>query len=58
MKFHIVEKKNNHALHGIFDAKERAGRHLSETIPMYCARGYFVDKTLKPDDLEIIEVSK
>lgn len=58
MKFHIVEKKNHHALHGIFDSKERAARHLAETIPMYCARGYFMDKTLKTSDFEIVEVGK
>lgn len=56
MKFAIVEKKNNLAVHGYFDSRDRAERHLSETIPEYVRRSYFMDKTLTPSDFEIKEV--
>lgn len=55
MKIKIVEKKNRHAVHGIFDSRERAERHLREIIPRYVARGYFMDKTLRADDFEIVQ---
>lgn len=51
----LVEKKNPLAVHGHFDSMERAKRHLAETIPVYCAKGYFMDKTLTPDSFEIVE---
>lgn len=54
MTYHLVEKKNPHALHGVFDSYDRAMRHLKETIPVYVARGYFMDKSLTPDCFEII----
>jgi hypothetical protein len=46
--FGLYEKKNKLALHGIFDTKASAERHLKENIPEYCRKGYFTDKTLKP----------
>ena len=52
----IVEKRNHNAVHGIFDTRDRAERHLREIIPRYVARGYFMDKTLTADDFEIINV--
>ena len=51
--FRIVEKRNPLHVHGLFDRRERAERHLRETIPEYCRRGYFMDKTLTPFDFEI-----
>ena len=33
MRYAIVEKKNHLAVHGYFDSKEGAARHLTETIP-------------------------
>ena len=54
MQYWIVEKKNRHALHGIFESAASAARHLKETIPVYVARGYFMDKSLTPDCFEII----
>lgn len=48
-EYEIVEKDNPLAVHGIFDSIERAERHLAETIPNYVARGYFTDKTLRPE---------
>jgi len=50
----LVEKRNHLAVHGLFDSMASATRHLAETIPVYVARGYFMDKSLKPDDFEII----
>lgn len=50
----IVEKKNHLAVHGLFDSMERAERHLSEVIPVYVAKGYFMDKILRADDFEIL----
>lgn len=55
MSILIVEKKNNFYVHAIFNSMQSAERHLAETIPIYCARGYFMDKTLRPDDFEIVE---
>lgn len=54
MTYKIVEKKNHLAVHGLFDSKERAERHLKEVIPVYVAKSYFMDKTLIADSFEII----
>lgn len=51
----LVEKKNRNAVHALFDSRERAERHLREVIPAYVARGLFMDKTLRPEDFEIID---
>lgn len=56
MKFKIVEKKNPLAIHGIFDSFERAEMFLDEAIPMYCERGFFMDKTLTPNDFEVVKL--
>jgi len=53
--YKIVEKKNPLAVHGLFDTLETARRHLAEAIPVYVEKGYFTDKTLKPNDFEIVE---
>lgn len=55
MSILLVEKKNHLHVHAIFDSMQRAERHLAETIPIYCARGFFMDKTLTPNDFEIVE---
>jgi len=55
MKIKLVEKKNNHAVHGLFCSREKAEKHLKETIPIYIEKGYFIDKTLTAADFEIIE---
>lgn len=54
-KYVLVEKKNRLAVHGLFDSLDRAQRHLKETIPVYVAKGYFMDKTLKATDFEIVQ---
>ena len=53
----LVEKKNRLVIHGIFMSRERAEKHLKENIPDYCKRGFFMDKTLCPDDFEILSPS-
>jgi hypothetical protein len=55
MGWKVIENNNPLAVHGLFDSLERAKRHLKEIIPEYVAKGYFMDKTLKVDDFEIIE---
>jgi hypothetical protein len=54
-KFKLVEKANHLAVHGIFDSKESAEKHLKTTIPEYVACGYFMDKTLTAGSFEIVE---
>ncbi len=54
MAFLIVEKKNHNAVHGIFDTLDRADNHLQNVIPVYCQRGYYMNKSLKADDFEVI----
>ena len=55
MKYVIVEKNNHHAIHAVFDDKDRAEKHLKETIPLYVRKSYFDDKTLTANSFEIIE---
>lgn len=52
--YKLVERKNHLHVHGLFMSRESAERHLRDTIPDYCARGYFMDKTLTPSDFEVI----
>ena len=54
MKIKLVEKDNHLAVYALFDSMDRAIKHLTENIPVYCQRGYFMDKTLTPDSFEII----
>lgn len=53
-RFKLVEKKNQLAIHGLFDSYERAKYHLDVNIPEYILLGYFVDKTLGVADFEIM----
>ncbi len=53
-RIRIVERKTPLAVHGIFDSLDRAERHLREVIPLYVQRGYFMDKTLIPEDFTIL----
>jgi hypothetical protein len=54
VKFHLVEKKNRNALHGIFDSEERAKQFLAVTVPEYVVRGYYSDKSLTPESFTVI----
>jgi len=53
-KIKLVEKKNHLAVHGLFYSREKAEKHLRETIPEHVRKGYFMDKTLTADDFEVI----
>ena len=55
MAYEIVEKKDQNSVHAIFDYRERAEKHLKETIPFYVAMGFFMNKSLTADDFEIKE---
>jgi len=55
--YKIVEKKNPLAVHGYFQCLERAQRWLAVNAPEYCAKGYFMDKTLTPNSFTIKEVT-
>jgi hypothetical protein len=57
MLYHIVEKNNPLALHAICETQERAEHWLKVKAPEYCARGFFIDKTLTPESFEIVPVS-
>ena len=52
--YKLVEKNNHLAVHGLFDTLDRAENHLKNTIPEYCRKGYFMDKTLTPDSFTVI----
>lgn len=49
----LVEKKNHLAVHGLFVSKESAEKFLAEMVPVYCQRGYYMDKTLAPESFEV-----
>lgn len=51
----IVEKKNHLHAHAHCYSKESAQRWLDDNAVEYCAKGYFMDKALKPEDFEMIE---
>lgn len=57
-QYYVVEKKNPLAVHCIADTRERAEHWVNEKAPLYCARGYFMDKTLTPESFEIQERTK
>lgn len=51
----IRQKKDHLAIHGLFDSRDRADRHLRENTPEYVRRGYYTDKTLRTEDFEVHE---
>lgn len=57
-QYYVVEKKNPLAVHCIADTYERAEHWIDYQTPIYCARGYFMDKTLTPESFEIQERTK
>lgn len=56
--FHIVEKKNPNAVHAHCATRESAQRWLDNNAKEYCAKGYFMDKTLVHTDFEIKEIKE
>lgn len=55
-KWYVVEKGNELAVHVHCSSKDSAQRWIDEKAPVYCERGYFMDKTLTPDSFTIKEV--
>lgn len=54
MTFKVVEKKNHYAVHAHCLSRESAQRWIDENAVEYCAKGFFVDKSLTPDSFEIV----
>jgi len=54
MKWKIVEKRNQLAVHQLHGSRESAERSLAEVIPEYVRLGYYMDKALTADDFEIV----
>ena len=53
--FKVVEKRNPYAVHAVCPSRYWAERWINLKAPIYCARGYFVDKTLTPASFIIKE---
>lgn len=51
--FKVVEKANLLAVHCICDTLARAKYWINVLAPDYCAKGFFMDKTLTPDSFRI-----
>jgi hypothetical protein len=49
----VVEKKNHNAVHAHCSTLESANRWIETNAVGYCAKGYFMDKTLTPDSFEV-----
>lgn len=58
MIFKIIEKANPRAVHAHCYSLESAKRWIEVNAPEYCARGYFMDKTLTPGSFTILECAK
>lgn len=52
--FKIVEKRNHLAVHAHCCTAESAARWITVNAVEYCAKGYFMDKSLTPADFEIV----
>ena len=53
--FKVVEKKNHYAVHVVCPSRDAAEWWINVEAPIYCARGYFMDKTLTPNSFIIKE---
>lgn len=51
----LVEKRDHLAVHGLFDSRKSGERFLQNVVPEYVSKGYYMDKTLRASDFEIIE---
>ncbi len=54
MTIAVVEKKNHLHVHAHCCTLESAQRWIDNNAVEYCAKGYFMDKTLTPDCFEVI----
>ena len=53
--FKVVERNNPLAVHAHCSCIEVAEQWIKDKAPIYCAKGYFMDKTLTPDSFIIKE---
>ena len=53
--YKLVEKQNHLAVHGLFESRAMAEKFLAETVPVYVAKSYYMDKTLTAESFEVIE---
>ena len=51
----MIEKANPLAVHALFMSREQGEQFLRDTVPLYCARGFYSDKSLVPKSFEITE---
>ena len=51
--YKIVEKTNPLAVHAHCETLDSAKRWIAVNAPLYCSKGYFMDKTLTPDSFTI-----
>jgi hypothetical protein len=51
--YKVIEKGNPLAVHAVCDTLARAERWIAVNAVEYCAKGYFMDKTLTPDSFTI-----
>jgi hypothetical protein len=51
--FLVVEKKNPLAVHAHYDSKQSAEFWIKTLAVEYCAKGYFMDKTLTPNSFTV-----
>lgn len=57
-KFYVYEKNNPRAVHAHCCSLASAQRWMAVNAHLYCAKGYFMDKTLTPSSFAIREVKK
>jgi hypothetical protein len=55
MMYAIIEKNNPLALHAICDSLDRAQHWIAVKAVEYCAKGYFMNKSITPDSFTIVE---
>lgn len=53
--FMVIEKNNPLSVHAHCSTRESAQRWIDVNAPVYCAKGYFMDKSLTPDSFTIKE---
>ena len=51
--FNVIEKDNPLHIHAICETLASAERWIAVNAQEYCAKGYFMDKTLTPDSFTI-----
>jgi len=54
MKYKVVEKEKENAVHCICDTKEGAERWIKVNAPEYIEKGFFMDKSLTKNSFKII----